>query len=391
MQDYLLQPRNAMKYTVLTLLLAFVWPLSAQIKVEEIASKKLNTTREITVLTPPSYATEKNKKYPLLFLLDGDYLFEPFSGIISYTEYWNDLPEVIIVALTQDNAEQREFDTQTAEQNGLPFDQSEKFFEFLAYELMPSLEKSYRVAPFKIIAGHNMTANFMNYFLFKEKPVFNAFISMSPELATNMETQLPEQLAKLKSPIYYYLATADGDLASQRKAIATLDTNIKAVTNPNLKYFFDDFRGASHYSLVARAIPASLYDIFSCYQPISSTEYTEKIVTLTSGYVKYLTDKYDVIEKDLGLKIPMRLNDFKAIEAAILKNGVYDELRDLSDVASKQYPKTTLSDYYSGLFYEKTGDNKKAIKAYMRSYTLEPIGEYTTEFMLEQAEKLKER
>ncbi|MGQ2983482.1 alpha/beta hydrolase [Flavobacterium sp.] len=380
-----------MKHTVLTLLIAFIWPLSAQVKVEEIASKKLNATREITILTPPSYATDKNKKYPLLFLLDGDYLFDPFSGIVSYTEYWNDLPEVIIVALTQDNAEQREFDTQTAEQNGLPFDQSEKFFEFLAYELVPSLEKNYRVAPFKIIAGHNMTANFMNYFLFKEKPVFNAFISMSPELAVNMETQLPEQLAKLKSPVYYYLATADGDLASQQKTIKALDTNIKAVTNPNLKYFFDDFRGASHYSLVARAIPASLYDIFSCYQPISSSEYLEKIVKLPSGYVKYLTDKYDVIEKDLGLKIPMRLNDFKAIEAAILKNGVYDELRDLSDVASKQYPKTTLSDYYSGLFYEKTGDNKKAVKAYMRSYTLEPIGEYTTEFMLEKAEKLKER
>ena len=391
MRNYLLQPRKAMKHTVLTLLISFIWPLSAQVKVEEIASKKLNATREITILTPPSYATDKNKKYPLLFLLDGDYLFDPFSGIVSYTEYWNDLPEVIIVALTQDNAEQREFDTQTAEQNGLPFDQSEKFFEFLAYELVPSLEKNYRVAPFKIIAGHNMTANFMNYFLFKEKPVFNAFISMSPELAVNMETQLPEQLAKLKSPVYYYLATADGDLASQQKAIKALDANIKAVTNPNLKYFFDDFRGASHYSLVARAIPASLYDIFSCYQPISSSEYLDKIVKLPSGYVKYLTDKYDVIEKDLGLKIPMRLNDFKAIEAAILKNGVYDELRDLSDVASKQYPKTTLSDYYSGLFYEKTGDNKKAVKAYMRSYTLEPIGEYTTEFMLEKAEKLKER
>jgi len=391
LRNYLLQPRKAMKHTVLTLLISFIWPLSAQVKVEEIASKKLNATREITILTPPSYATDKNKKYPLLFLLDGDYLFDPFSGIVSYTEYWNDLPEVIIVALTQDNAEQREFDTQTAEQNGLPFDQSEKFFEFLAYELVPSLEKNYRVAPFKIIAGHNMTANFMNYFLFKEKPVFNAFISMSPELAVNMETQLPEQLAKLKSPVYYYLATADGDLASQQKAIKALDANIKAVTNPNLKYFFDDFRGASHYSLVARAIPASLYDIFSCYQPISSSEYLDKIVKLPSGYVKYLTDKYDVIEKDLGLKIPMRLNDFKAIEAAILKNGVYDELRDLSDVASKQYPKTTLSDYYSGLFYEKTGDNKKAVKAYMRSYTLEPIGEYTTEFMLEKAEKLKER
>lgn len=380
-----------MKNTLLTLMMVVFLPVSAQYKIEEVSSKKLNTTREITVLTPPSYEKEKNRKYPLLFLMDGDYLLDPFSGIISYTQYWNDLPEVIIVALTQDDDEQRDFDTQTAEQNGLPFEQSERFFEFLAYELVPSLEKNYRIAPFKIIAGHNVTATFMNFFLYKEKPVFNAYISMSPELATDMETHLPEQLAKLQTPVYYYLATADGDLASQRKAIQTLDTNIKTVTNPNLKYFFDDFKGASHYSLVAKAIPASLYDIFSCYQPISSSEYLEKIVTMQSGYVKYLTDKYNVIEKDLGLKITMRLNDFKAIEAAIIKNGAYDELRDLSDVASKQYPKTTLSDYYSGLFYEKTGDSKKAIKAYMRSYNLEPIGEYTTEFMLEQAEKLKER
>ncbi len=391
MQNYFLQPRKAMKYILLTLVLAVILPVSAQYKVEDFPSKMLNASREITIITPPSYDKSKNQKYPLLFLMDGDYLMDPFAGIVTYTQYWNDLPEVIIVALSQDDAEQRELDTQVAEQNGLPFDQSEKFFDFLAYELIPALEKQYRIAPFKIIAGHNMTASFLNFFLYKDKPVFNAYISLSPELAPDMETHIPEKLTQLKMPVYYYLATADGDLAKQQKAIKALDTNIKAVTNPNLKYFFDDFKGCSHYSLVARAIPASLYDIFSCYQPISSTEYLEKIVTLPSGYVKYLTDRYDVIDRDLGLQIPIRLNDFKAIEAAILKNGVYDELRDLSDVASKQYPKTTLSDYYSGLFYEKTGDSKKAIKAYMRSYSMQPIGEYTTEFMLEQAEKLKAR
>ncbi|WP_294819944.1 alpha/beta hydrolase-fold protein [uncultured Flavobacterium sp.] len=380
-----------MKNTLLTLLSTLVWPLSAQVKVEEFASRKLNATREVSVLTPPSYDADKNRKYPLLFLLDGNYLFDPFSGMLAYTEYWNDLPEVIIVGINQENEEERTLDSQVAEHNGLPFGQSEKFFEFIAYELIPQLEKQYRIAPFRIIAGHNITAGYLNFFLYKDKPVFNAYICMSPELAVDMETHVPEQVAQSKSPLYYYLATADGDLASQKESIKELDTNMKAVTNPNLKYFFNSFSGASHYSLVTRAIPESLYSIFSCYQPISSTEYSEKIVTMTSGYVKYLTDRYDIIEEDLGLNIPIRLNDFKAIEAAILKNGAYDELRDLSDVASKQYPKTTLSDYYKGLYYEKTGDNKKAIKAYMHSYTLEGIGEYTVDFMLEQAEKLKER
>jgi hypothetical protein len=42
-------------------------------------------------------------------------------------------------------------------------------------------------------------------------------------------------------------------------------------------------------------------------------------VTLQSGYVDYLINKYDLISNKLGLKIPVRLNDFKAIEAAILK------------------------------------------------------------------------
>ncbi len=354
-------------------------------------SKKLNASREITIQLPPSYETNKDKKYPLLFLLDGDYLFDPFAGILSYTEYWNDLPEVIIVGISQNNEDERVMDSQVAEHNGLPYDQSEKFFEFIGYELIPSLEKQYRISPFKIIAGHNITAGFINFFLYKDKPVFNAYISFSPELAPDMEMHVPERIAQSKTPIYYYLATADGDLGSLRESIKTFDTNMKAVTSPSLKYFFNEFKGASHYSLVARGIPESLYSIFSCYQPISSTEYLEKIVTLPSGYVEYLTQRYDIIEKDLGVKIPIRLNDFKAIEAAILKNGVYDELKDLAKVASRQYPKTTLSDYYNGMFYEKTGDNKKAIKAYMSSYSLNEIGEYTKDFMLEKAERLKTR
>jgi hypothetical protein len=77
-----------------------------------------------------------------------------------------------------------------------------------------------------------------------------------------------------------------------------------------------------------------LYQIFSVYQPISTTEFNEKIAVLTSGYVDYLVRKYDVIEKSFALKLPIRLNDFKAIEAAILKNKAYPEFEKLAQLAT---------------------------------------------------------
>lgn len=68
-----------------------------------------------------------------------------------------------------------------------------------------------------------------------------------------------------------------------------LDELAKKIEKNSLYYKFDDFKGASHYSLVLNSIPSALYHIFSAYQPISNSEYNDKIVGLPSGYVDYLT------------------------------------------------------------------------------------------------------
>jgi hypothetical protein len=94
---------------------------------------------------------------------------------------------------------------------------------------------------------------------------------------------------------------------------------MKMITNSDIDYKYDEFHNASHYSLVLYSIPSALYQIFDSYKPISSSEFTDKIATLESGYVDYLIKKYDLISDKLGLTIPIRLNDFKAIEAAIKK------------------------------------------------------------------------
>ena len=378
-----------MKNFLLLLFFTFSLPLFAQKTVEEVQSKKLNGTRQITISLPSSYEKEPDRKFPLLFLLDGEYLFDAFSGALSYANYWDDLPQVIIVGINQNANGERFIDSQFNPETGVPEEGGAKFYDFIATELIPALEKNYRIAPFKIIAGHDTTAGFLNFFLYKDKPLFNAYISLSPELAPEMETRIADRLSLFEQPIFYYQATADGDLKKMSKRIQELDQNIKAKLNPKLSYRFDDFKGASHYSLVLNAIPNALYQIFGAYQPISTAEFQDKIATLPSGYVDYLKNKYDVVEKSLAIKMPVRINDFKAIEAAILKNKAFPEFQQLSDLAKKNYPKSMLADYEQGMFYEHTLDCKKAAKSYMNAFAKNEIGDLTKDMMLEKAEAMK--
>ena len=371
------------------LLLLFSTSVFSQKTTESFVSNKLGASREITIGLPVAYEQNPTKKYPILILLDGDYLFDPFFGALNYGAYWEDLPETIIIGISQNLNQERIDDSNYDDFNGVPAEKGARFFEFIGSELLPYIEKKYRVAPFRIIAGHDTTAGYLNFFLYKENPIFNAYISLSPELAPEMETRIPENLAKLKQPIFYYQSSGEGDLKDVKEAIKTLDANIKLVVNPQLNYKYDHFMGASHYASVLYSIPNALYQFFDCYKPISMTEYLEKIAVLQNGYVKYLTDKYDGIEKTLGFKVPIRTTDFKAIEATILKNKAYPELEKLSEIAKKSYPKSMLADYELGLMFEKLGDTKKAAKAYQKAAQLEEIGDLTKDLMFEKFDEMQ--
>ncbi|MBC5837424.1 alpha/beta hydrolase [Flavobacterium muglaense] len=373
------------------IILFFFFTLSmfSQKTTELFKSAKLGTSRPIIISLPASYEKEPTKRYPLLILLDGEYLFDPFNGALTYGAYWDDLPETIIVGITQNKNNDRESDSSYDQSEGVPTNKGAAFFEFLGGELIPYIESKYRTAPFRIIAGHDTTAGFLNFFLYKDYPLFNAYISLSPELAPKMEQRISINLAKLKQPLFYYQSSGSGDIKQLREPIQELDENIKKIQNPLLNYKFDDFANASHYSLVLYSIPSALYQIFESYKPISSAEFAEKIVVLQEGYVDYLVKKYDLIDKTLGMKIPVRLNDFKAIEAAILKNNAYNELDQLSQIADKNYPKSMLASYQLGLMYEKKGDAKRAAQKYQRASQLEEIGDLTKDMMFEKYDDMK--
>ena len=378
-----------MKKSLLFLLFIFSSPIFSQKIIDTIASKSLDEDREITISLPNSYENQPKQRFPILVLLDGDFLFDPFQGALSYGNYWDDLPEVIIIGITQNKNNERSADCTIDKTNGLPSEKGERFYEFIGLELIPYIEKKYRVAPFKMIAGLDTTASFLNYFLFKDTPIFDAYIAMSPEHPSGMEEQIPDRLAVINKPIFYYHSIGDGDSKKMRNRNIALDELAKKIEKNSLYYKFDDFKSASHYSLVLNSIPSALYHIFSVYQPISNSEYNDKIVGLPSGYVDYLTKKYEILEKSFSLKIPIRVNDFIAIEQAILKNKAYAEFNDLAQLAKKYYPKSMLAEYEMGQMYEKMEENSKALKSYMAAYQREEIGDLTKDMLLDKMEELK--
>ncbi len=369
------------------LLFLFVISATAQIQYEEIQSDKLGSSRQIKVQLPRNYDTNTDKTYPILVVLDGDYLFEPVAGMTDYYSYWEEMPEAIVVGVNQ--ADTRDDDTLYDELNALPTETGVAFFEFLGLEMMPWLDNEYRTNSFRIVVGHDVTANFMNFYLMKESALFQGYISLSPDLSPEMETRLAAQLGKTQQKIFYYLATGTEDIKPLREATEVLNSQLKTVSNENLKYYFDNFEGATHYSLVGKAIPSALENIFTIYKPISRKEYNDVILKLDGSPYDYLADKYATVKTLFGLDDKVRLNDFTAISKATKKKGDWVGLENLGRLAREQYPETMLGNYYLAQALEYSGEPKKAMRMYQNAYLLDEISFLTKDLMLDKADEIK--
>lgn len=360
---------------------------NAQAIFESVYSEKLGADREIKVMLPRGYSNEDDKRYPVIYVFDGDYLFEPVSGDVDYFSYWEDMPEAIIVGVKQ--GESRDEDSYYSEQNAMPVETGASFFEFVGFELVSYIDNTYKTEVFRVALGHGKMANFINYFLLKPQPLFNAYVVLSPDLAPNMDAYVAESVQNVGSKVFYYMATSTNDVKRLREETENFNTNLDAVDNKNFLYNFDVFEGPSHYSLPAHAIPKALESIFLVFQPISKKEYKETILNLDSSPVEYLLEKYSTIEELFGIKKQILINDFKAIAAAIKKTEKFEYFEELGKIARKEYPDALLGHYYLARFYEESGEPKKAMKTYKSAYILDEIGGLTKDMMLERADNIK--
>ena len=356
---------------------------------DTILSKYLNEKRAIEIQLPRSYETEVDKNYPLMIVLDGDYMFNIVSGSVDYLSYWGDIPENLVVGINQKDTRFQDssvFDNITY----TPISSTASFYDFIVNELIPYFSKNYRVSNFKVIVGQERTANFANFFLLKNDPQIRGVISISPKISENMNRYLNENLSKTNSKIIYTLSSSKRDFESIFKNVSELTASLDSIENKNLRFESLIFDKENHYILPSVSVPKSIRSTYSMYSDIDKIEYDSIISKLETSPIDYLKNKYQLIKEFYDLDKTISMNDFMAIEEFIEENEFFNLYDELSELAKQEYPGTILPSYYKGRFIEETGDPKKAMYIYRSAYNMKEVKGLTKEYLLELAERIKE-
>jgi len=372
------------------LLLLFSLNISfSQTIYENFESDFLNDSRELKVQLPRNYKENLSKEYPLIIILDGDYMFEAVSGSVDYLSYWGNIPESIIVGVNQ--IKSRYDDCSVLDNiDFVPISSSANFYDFISEELIPYFDENYRTTNFKVAVGHGATANFINYFLLNNKTLVSGFISISPQFSYNMEKYLIDRFNKIKTNVFYYLASSDRDFKSIDIKTKELSENLIPLKNDLISFKYKQYKNLTHYNLPIHSVSEGFEHVFATYSPITSIEYDSVLKKIAISPVKYLINKYDNIANYYDINKTILVNDFRAIEKYIEESEQFKYYKDLSKLAIDKYPKTILGNYYLGLYHERSGDAIQAMHIYRSAYTLEDVDGITKDELLERADMISD-
>lgn len=152
-----------------------------------IQSTALNEARTVTVVLPPSYAREPNRRYPLLFVIDGgveqDLLH--VAGVAQLGAMWGRNAEPIVVGIeTKDR--RRELVGPTADPELLKkyptAGHSAAFRRFIATEVRPLIERTYRTNGKAVVIGESLAGLFIVETYMDQPDLFDGYAAIDPSL-----------------------------------------------------------------------------------------------------------------------------------------------------------------------------------------------------------------
>ncbi|MEZ4801780.1 MAG: alpha/beta hydrolase-fold protein [Gelidibacter sp.] len=358
-----------------------------QVKYEKFESRILNTTRQLKIKLPKNYDPDSEVKHPVIIVFDGDYLFEPVVGQVSYQTYFDEMPESIVVGIVQ--GFERFYDSYFDEVTGLPIESGARFYQFVGEELLPYIDANYNTSKFRVAIGHDVMGNFINSFLVSDQPLFQAYINLSPDLKGNMAENIANRLKFMKDDVFYCLATSDDDIPAIRKVVNAMDSQLKMTDNKALTYYFDELQGDSHYTMVTGALSKALDQIFDIYKPLDEKELKEKVLTYEGTLDEYIEKRYKRIENLFGIHKPITEEEFEKVVKVADEREDLESLERIGKLANKKLPASSLGNYYLALHAEKLGKTKKAMKYYETALALEETKHINKDFIMAQVEKLK--
>jgi predicted alpha/beta superfamily hydrolase len=179
-------------------------------EVVTIHSTVLNEDRKVYIHCPKFDSSDVNKRFPVLYLMDGDNHFELLSQYVDYLSRPDvaAMPKIIVVGIPNTKRVRDLTPTQSVlNYEGKPDTAdwykssggNDNFLNFIKKELTPFIDSNYKTQQYRLFAGHSFGGiSSLNCFL-TQPDMFDAYIAVSPSFWWDNEYLLKLTEKKLKS------------------------------------------------------------------------------------------------------------------------------------------------------------------------------------------------
>jgi predicted alpha/beta superfamily hydrolase len=266
--------------------------VNGDLRIHPLASNIFNNSRSIRVLLPPGYdaAENRSKRYPVLYMLDGQNLFDACLSDVSHVEWRLDetvyrlirekaIPEMIVVGVDHAGAKRAyEFLPYRDSFNPDVEESAGKYFpDFLATEVLPFVNGQYRT-----LTGHGNTALggasyggvATLYGLMARPSTFGYGLIESPTIWVGMGQLIRDTSPLVAMPRRVFMAfggeeVPHGEVEKQVQGFfATVVANFKAAGYDDDRFRYVYEQGAKHTENAwAKRLPDALKFLFGDWKP----------------------------------------------------------------------------------------------------------------------------
>ena len=314
-------------YITIYLLLNLISIGNAQHNIEQhiLSSSYLSEDRVIDVYLPATYnAYEKN--YPVLYLLDGEYIFDYAAGTLSFlTNDFGHFPELIIVGIPNTERLRDMYVTFNEEDSFI------NFVHFLQHELFPFINEKYQTNTFEILYGWSSASGICDYILINQPELVDAYILTGTGIGPKTEAYIRNSNIQANDYSGKYLYANVEDEGPRKPSLLRYQNLMSELKPPGLTMQFEVVPNSKHVGVMAEGLDRGLKFIFADY-------YIPDSITLQG--VEAIIDYYVALGNKYHIDPHPPVGAINESAGILWYNEKKEEAFELLEYGIKHYPQS---------------------------------------------------
>ena len=337
----------------------------------KIESAALGETRTYVVHKPRDYDFSSDA-YPLVILTDGDANIHHVTATTDFLANAGRAQPMLVVGI--DNTDRQRDLTppflSSPRERGPEGEigGAQKFLSFIADELIPHIDRSYRTRPTRILIGHSYGGLFAVYTLFNRPEVFKAYIAVSPSLwwddqaLAKQADQFVADHKQLRFAMFMTMGNEGGTmLGGAQKVIGSLGSSPR-----NIGAMFHQWPEESHSSVVMRSVYEGmewLHEIYYIHDPARTYE---------EAGLQPFDKRFAFISEYLGYEVKIPAPLLMDLQHELSLHERFADAQKVLQRVLELYPNNATAHYDLGRSYLKTNQTQLAAEELQRTLQLFP-------------------